>query len=131
MIKIALGVVAGLVTWFLVATAGNLAFRFGWPGYAGVEATMAFSPAMMLGRLALGTASSFCSGAVAAWIAKQRTGAAWALGIVLIGLFIPVHYRLWQAFPLWYHAAFLVSLLPLTLLGAWVLGRARAPAAPR
>jgi hypothetical protein len=90
---------------------------------------MAFTPAMMLARLALGAVSSLCSGAVASWTTKRHVAAAWALGIVLSALFIPVHYNLWQAFPLWYHAAFLVSLLPLTLLGAGAFARARARAA--
>jgi hypothetical protein len=41
-----------------------------------------------------------------------------ALGILLIALFIPVHYSLWDRFPIWYHLTFLVSLLPLAILGA-------------
>jgi hypothetical protein len=36
----------------------------------------------------------------------------------LLALFIPNHYLLWDKFPVWYHLTFLVSLLPLTLLGA-------------
>jgi hypothetical protein len=51
------------------------------------------------------------------------------LGILLTVLFIPIHYNLWDKFPLWYHAAFLVSLLPLTMLGAFLFVRGRRPAA--
>ena len=44
--------------------------------------------------------------------------AAKVLGIMLLAMFIPVHYGLWDKFPVWYHLTFLVSLLPLTLVGA-------------
>ena len=42
-----------------------------------------------------------------------------ACGLVLF--FVPVRYSLWAQFPLWYHAAFLLSLSPLVWLGAKVL----------
>ena len=54
----------------------------------------------------------------AVWIANGRRTAAIALGILLLVLFIPNHYLLWEKFPVWYHLTFLVSLFPLTLLGA-------------
>ena len=47
-------------------------------------------------------------------IARAPWILAWSL---LVVLFIPVHVWLWDEFPLWYHATFLVSLLPLTAAG--------------
>ena len=73
---------------------------------------------MKLARLALAAAASLCSGFVAAWIGNGRRTAAIALGILLLLLFIPNHYLLWDKFPVWYHLTFLVSLFPLTVLGA-------------
>jgi hypothetical protein len=32
-------------------------------------------------------------------------------------LFIPIHIQLWDKFPIWYHLFFLVSLVPLSILG--------------
>jgi len=61
--------------------------------------------------------SSLAAGFVAAWIGKDRMGAAPLTGVILLGLFIPDHYLLWSKFPVWYHLTFLVSLLALTLLG--------------
>jgi len=37
---------------------------------------------------------------------------------VLLVLFIPVHYSLWERFPTWYHVVFLASLVVVTLVGA-------------
>ena len=52
------------------------------------------------------------------WIANGDRRAAMYFGILLLALFIPNHYLLWDKFPVWYHLTFLVSLFPLTLLGA-------------
>ena len=111
-------VIAALVTWFLVATVLNLVLRASWPHYHEAETALNFSFAMKLARLVLGATSSLGAGFVAAWIGKGWMSAATLTGIVLLGLFIPGHYRIWSKFPVWYHLTFLVSLLPLTLVGA-------------
>jgi hypothetical protein len=111
-------VIAALVTWFFVATVLNLALRAWWPHYHEAETAFNFTFAMKLARLVLGAISSVAAGFVAAWISSVRMRAAVFTGIVLLGLFIPGHYRIWDKFPVWYHLTFLVSLLPLTLLGA-------------
>ena len=38
-------------------------------------------------------------------------------------IFIPVHYGLWENFPLWYHVVFFASLAVMTVLGARLDGR--------
>jgi len=111
-------VIAALVTWFLVATMVNLALRALWPHYHEAEIAFNFTLAMKFARLVLGAISTLGAGFVAAWIDKGRMRAATLTGVVLLGLFIPGHYRIWDKFPVWYHLTFLVSLLPLTLLGA-------------
>jgi hypothetical protein len=118
-----IGVVGGLIAWIVVATILNWLMRVGWPGYAEAEKPMAFTLAMLGGRLVVGALSSIAAGVVFARITKGAGAAAIALGIVLLAVFLPVHFGLWEKFPVWYHAAFLISLLPLALLGA----RAAAP----
>jgi len=119
MVRLIAGIIGGVSAWFVVATIADIGFRIAWPGYAAVEKAMAFDLPMLVGRLAvLGALSSVCAGAVAAWIAKGNRKAALALGLLLVVIFVPVHYGVWDRFPVWYHLTFLVSLLPLTLLGA-------------
>ena len=69
------GLVGGLVAWFLIATAGNLALRLAWAGYAEVEKAMTFTLAMMVARLVLGALSSLGAGLTVAWITAAM--AAW------------------------------------------------------
>ena len=116
--KTVAAVIVGLVTWILVATIVNFPLRAWWPHYHEAETAFNFTLGMELVRLVLGALASVCSGFVAAWIANGRRPAAIALGILLLVLFIPNHYLLWEKFPVWYHLTFLVSLFPLTLVGA-------------
>jgi hypothetical protein len=127
--KIAGAVIAALVTWIFVATVLNLALRASWPHYHKAETGFNFTFAMKLARLVLGATSSLGAGFVAAWIGKGRMREATLSGIILLALFIPNHYLLWDKFPVWYHLTFLVSLLPLTLLGA-ALNRSTCRKAP-
>ena len=111
-------VLAALATWIFVATVLNLPLRISWPHYHEAEIAFNFTFTMKLARLALGAVSSLAAGFVAAWIGKGRMRAAMLTGAILLGLFIPNHYLLWSKFPVWYHLTFLLSLVPLTLLGA-------------
>lgn len=118
MLRAVAGVAGGLLTWVVVATVGNLLLRAGWPGYAEVEVAMNFTPAMLVLRLLLGALCSLCAGFLAAWIAKRGRGTIKTLAGLLFVVFVPVHYGLWERFPVWYHLVFLVSLVAATFLGA-------------
>jgi hypothetical protein len=117
MLRAIAGVVAGLIAWILIATVGNLGMRIAWPGYSEVEAAMRFTDAMMVARLFLGALSSLGAGFVVAWIAHRNGRAVWVLAALLLVVFVPTHYSLWEKFPAWYHVTFLASLVIVTRLG--------------
>jgi hypothetical protein len=121
-------VVAGLCTWIVVATVLNLLMRVTWADYAAAEASMNFALGMQVGRLVVGAVASLAAGFVAAWIAPSSGMPVKVLGVVILLMFLPVHYNLWDKFPIWYHAVFLGSLIPFTLLGAAL--KTRSAAAP-
>ena len=129
-------VAAGLAAWIVAVTIGNVALRAALPGYGEAEAALRVAPpgnataasftlAMLIARLLLAAAASVAAGLTTARIARNNARMSWILGILLVLLFIPVHVWMWTRFPLWYHAAFLVSLLPCTLLGAALATRRR------
>ena len=122
-IKIALAVLAGFVVWFVVATLANLLVRAALPGYAEAEPTARFTLAMLLARLAVGGLSSVGAGLACSMSMRASPIAVDILAAALVLLFLPVHYSLWAPFPLWYHAAFLVSLAPLVLAGGRIARR--------
>ena len=120
-------VVGGFVVWWVVATVGNFAVRALIPGYADVERAMNFTLDMQVARLVTGALASLVAGWVAARISHGSRRVVWALVIALLALFIPVHYRLWERFPPWYHLVFLASLVVATLAGAALVRRRDAP----
>jgi hypothetical protein len=111
-------VVGGFVVWFAVVTLINLALRYSWTAYAEVEKAMTFTLAMMAARLILSAIASVCAGATVAGIAKSSDRVVMIFAALLFVLFIPVHYQLWNAFPLWYHVVFFVLLVGMTFVGA-------------
>lgn len=118
MLRGLVGVVAGLVAWIVVATLGNLALRYALPGYAEVEKAMTFTLVMLAARLALGALASLGAGVAVAWAGRRNARAVAILAVALFIVFVPVHYRLWPVFPLWYHVTFFVLLITMTFAGA-------------
>ena len=111
-------IVAGLVAWAVVVTILNFGLRAAIPGYHEAEATLQFTMAMKIGRLTEAALASLAAGAVVALIAPAKKWAPWLVGLIVLAMFLPVHVKLWHAFPVWYHLSFLVPLAPLVALGA-------------
>jgi len=117
-----LAFLAALLTWVLVASVVDRALRYGMDGYAAAEPTMAFTLGMMFARLAMGALASLAAGAIMKWIAPAAKRTPWVFGLLLLAAFIPQHIKLWALFPIWYHLTFLITIVPLVMLG-WCLVR--------
>ena len=118
MLRAVAAIVAGLVAWAIVVTILNFGLRAAIPGYHEAEATLQFTMAMKIGRLTEAALASLAAGAVVALIAPAKKWAPWLVGLIVLAMFLPVHVKLWHAFPVWYHLSFLVPLVPLVALGA-------------
>jgi hypothetical protein len=113
-----LATAAGLAVWILVVSLLNRGLRLGLAGYTAAEPTMSFTLTMMAARLTIAALASLIGGAALGWIAPRARAAPLVLGAILVAVFVPVHVQLWSRFPPWYHLTFLLSLLPLVVLGA-------------
>jgi hypothetical protein len=111
-------VVAGLVAWFAIVSLMNRGLRLWLPGYVAAEPAMQFTLAMKIARLSMAAVTSLAAGAIVRWVAPSSRWAPWIVGLVLLAVFLPFHYQLWDKFPIWYHLTFLVPLAPLVALGA-------------
>jgi hypothetical protein len=121
MLRSIFAVIVAVITWFIVATIGNWILRAALPGYSAVEVSMNFTLTMMICRLVLGLISSLGAGFIGASLARDRIAPKVAAAITVI-LFLPVHYMLWNKFPIWYHLFFLITLAPTMLIGAALRG---------
>jgi hypothetical protein len=111
-----LGVVAGIVAWFVIVTIIDRTMRYFWPDYAAVFTAMTFTLPMMLARLTESTVALVIAAWIAARVAPASRQVGWGMGIVLLLFFIPIHYGLWSKFPVWYHLYFLASLVAIPLI---------------
>jgi hypothetical protein len=123
--------IVGLLAWAVVVSLIDRVLRLSLAGYAAAEPALAFTLSMMVARLIMAAVTSLIAGAVLGAIAPASKRTPWAVGLVLLAAFIPIHVRLWHAFPAWYHLTFLVPLAPLIALGAslgaWLKTRATQP----
>ena len=111
---------AGLVVWVVVISVLNRGLRVCVADYAAAELTFSFTLGMLLARLAIAALASLLAGGVAGWLAPASARVPVLLGAILLLAFLPTHVRLWRLFPFWYHLVFLVTLIPLVVLGARV-----------
>ena len=109
--------ILALVVWIVVATAIHRLMCVLWPAYAEATPLLNFTLPMKIARLSLGAFCTLIAGATARRLSAARRLPV-VLGCVLLAFFLPEHYRLWSRFPVWYHLTFLLSLVPLTVLGA-------------
>ena len=122
MLRSILATMLGLATWIAIAITLNLVLRGMLPGYREAEPAMTFTFAMLVARLGLGGLASMAAGAVCIAVAQAKRPVQ-VLAVLLLVVFVPMHYGLWDRFPAWYHLVFLVSLAPLTLFGATLVAR--------
>ena len=105
--------------------AGLFLLRTCWSAYAVAEPTKAYNFAMLLSRLTLASVCSIASGFLAVTTARENRKAAWWLGaLLLLGsmpLHLPISYvSVWADYPAWYHAVYLLSLIPMVGFGGYL-----------
>ena len=118
MLRATLAFIAALLAWVVSATILNRLLRLGMPTYAAAEPAMTFTLLMQCARLVTGALASLAAGYTVSRIAPAAARLPLVLGVVLLLGFLPVHYGIWNRFPIWYHLVFLGTLVPLVLLGA-------------
>ena len=116
--RMILAFIAGLLSWIVLITVLNWLLRAGLPGYTKAEPAMSFTLAMQLARLAIAAITSLAAGAIITRLSKGDLRPARTVAVLLVLLFLPVHYQVWSKFPVWYHVTFLGTLYPLVMAGA-------------
>jgi hypothetical protein len=119
-------IIAGLAGWAVIVTVINWGLRLAIPGYRLAEHTLVFTLEMKIARLTMAAVTSVATGVLVRVIAPGSRLAPWIVGLAVLALFVPAHVQLWHRFPIWYHLSFLVPLVPLVALGAWLASRAPA-----
>jgi len=117
MLKIFLGVVAGFFVWSILWVGIDAVLRGVWADYNKSVEAMNFSPVLLMVPLMLSAICSIVAGFVAALIAKENSKSPLVLGVLLLLVGIFVQMGVWDKIPLWYHLAFWILLIPMTVFG--------------
>jgi len=113
-----LGILLGFLLWSALWLLGNSAIAMLFPEAFPKEGEFQVSDRnALLTLLALSVLCSVCAGSAAARRAGRGARAVSILAGILLAVGAAVQAGSWQLLPLWYHAAFLGLLVPMTLLG--------------
>ncbi len=119
MIKVILGILAGIIGWVFVGFVGLLTLRISWPDYANAIDDFAFTVPMLLARLVVGFLSSFAAG-WAVFATSKNMKVVWCWGAVFLLYACYMHFVvLWSNFPVWFHFSYITTLLPVIILGGF------------
>lgn len=117
-------VIAGFAVWTALWLTGNGLFTN--PISAASDGSEArLGPSTLLVALGISILCSLAAGTSTAWLARHhRQRSLWALALTLLATGVAVQASSWTLMPLWYHASFLVLLVPMVFLGGRTLARA-------
>lgn len=127
MLRIILGAIAGFLVWSILWVGSDAVFMAIFASYR--EYIEGFNTALQTQQpfeinstiLFLTLIKSFIcsiiSGVVTAMIAQENTKSTILLGVLLLAFGIFIQSIYWNYLPLWYHLAFLVLLIPMSVLG--------------
>lgn len=117
MLKTILAVVAGFILWSVIWLGGNSLLAGFFPGAVVAEGGTG-SIGFLVTLLVLSVVASVASGYVTRAISPASGRAPLVLGVLLLLVGVAVQSGFWNVMPLWYHAVFLVAIIPGVLFGA-------------
>ena len=129
--RIILGVIVGFIAWSILWVGGDEALAKLSPDWYGTH-KLAFekaafngtpfeaSPVMMVFHLIRSIITSLLSGFLAAVAANENRRTTMILGVLLLVVGIAVQAMAWSLMPIWYHVAFLLLLIPVTIAGGYL-----------
>lgn len=120
-----LAVLAGSLTWMITALGTDNVLAAWHPEWFGANGRVdAVAVLILLLSYSLGFA--ILAGYVTGWIARRNeTKHALALGVLQLAMGTAATIAYFDVAPVWYHATFLVLLIPTHLLGGWLRARQR------
>ena len=127
MLRIGLGVVAGIFSWLILWVGSEKIISALWPAFGTHQAAFqtaiteggefAANTAILTIHIILGSIVSAVSGFLTALVSGENKRAPLVLGCVLLAMGLLKAVMSWPYVPVWYHVIFTAVLLPLTIMG--------------
>ena len=114
------GTLSGLIAYVIIGSFGLYLLLRCWPDYSLASKDKSYSFEMLLSRLSIGILASLFAGIITTKIAKDKGKSAWIVGVIVFFIAGYIHFfRVWQDYPIWYHFAYLVPIIPVTGLSPY------------
>jgi hypothetical protein len=116
---------AGALTWHLVLGTSMGILRLLWPAYDAAYPDRDYSLVMLWVRLVVFSVTVIATSTTAVLVGRDER-LAWVAGLAILGLSIPPHLypgHIWHEYPPWYHYAWLLSIVPLSLASGPIVRR--------
>jgi hypothetical protein len=113
------GLALAWATSWVVLTGGFALLRASWPDYALADPEKAYTLTMLLVRLLIFSSMIAATSAVATLVSGDKRFA-WVAGGLILALSVPPHLypgHVWDDYPPWYHIVYLLSILPIAVIG--------------
>jgi hypothetical protein len=119
------GILAGLIAYAMIGSFGLFILRISWADYAIASKDKSYTSTMMIFRLSVGILAATFAGISATKIANDEGKSAWFVGIIIFCVSSYNHFltSVWTDYPIWYHFAFVLPIIPVTGLSRYVLVR--------
>jgi uncharacterized membrane protein YeaQ/YmgE (transglycosylase-associated protein family) len=129
--RIILGVIVGFIAWSILWVGGDEMLGILSPAWYNTQ-KLAFEKAafnnapfeaswhMLVFHLVRSVIASLMAGFLAAFVANENRRTTLILGVLLLIVGIAVQSMVWSILPIWYHLAFLLLLIPVTVAGGYL-----------
>ena len=122
--KTVYGILTGLAVYAIIGSIGLYVLRICWYDYSIASKDKSYTFEMRLSRLSVGILASVFAGVLAAKVANDAGKTAWFVGAIVFCVAAYIHFfRVWHDYPVWYHFAYLVPIIPFTWLSHYLAGK--------
>ena len=113
------GVVFGLIAYCFVGKLGLYLLQIIWYEYAIHDKDKLYTFKMFLSRLFMGVLAAISASIIATKVADDRGKSAWFVGAIVFFVASYIHLLtvVWTEYPVWYHFAYLLPIIPIIGLG--------------
>jgi hypothetical protein len=116
------GILSGFIVYAMIGSFGLFLLLKCWPAYRIAARDKSYSSAMLLSRLSIGILAAVLAGIVAKKMANDKGKAAWFVGLTIFCIAAYIHFfRVWADYPVWYHFAYLLPIIPITGLSHYFI----------
>lgn len=108
------GLLAGLIAYALVGKLGLHLLQLSWADYAAHSSDKSYTLPMLLARLIVGLLAAVVASVMATKLANDAGKSAWWVGALVFigGSYVHLLTAVWTEYPIWYHWAYLLPILP-------------------